>query len=204
VNPDPGECIPVFDWLFEGRLAVYVVLATVAVLLLVLWQQSRKRYLLIAIASVASLAGIYFLLDHFVETDREQIERKIQEMGAAVRARSVDDIFQHISSRFRRGGQDRESFRHSVDAALRGNLIAEIVVWDIDVPSDFRTNSGETQLARVEFNVKARGGRVGETPPHHCRAQFIRDPDGQWRLQGFDLFNPLVDTNQPIQIPQLP
>ena len=37
-----------------------------------------------------------------------------------------------------------------------------------------------------------------------CRADFVRDPDGQWRLQTFQVFNPAVDVNQPMTIPELP
>jgi hypothetical protein len=193
----------VFDWLFEGQLAVYVVLVTVALLLVVIWWQLPKRYWLLAAWLVMGLAVVYFLLDHLVETDREQIDRKIKEMSSAVRARSLDGIFTHVSSQFRLGGLNRDGFRTFVDQVLRQNQVDEIVVWDIAFPPDFRTTSGSVQSARVLFQVKARGRSLPDSP-FRCEAQLIRDPDGQWRLQGFQLFNPLVDSNQPIQIPQLP
>jgi ketosteroid isomerase-like protein len=198
----------VFDWLFEGRMAVYVSLAAVAIVLLAAWRLNRRGRWLIGVGAVAVLAGLYFLLDRLVETDREQVVRKVQEMAAGVRTRNADAIFTHISERFNRGGVDRAQFRAAVDGILRSRVVDEVEVWDFQFPDDFRrevrvpgqTAPGEAIL--VSFTAKAKGGvAVGEFG--RCDATFVRDPDGQWRLFSFQVFNPAVDANQPVQLPGL-
>ena len=199
------------DWLFEGRPTVYVILAAVAVLLFVAWVQTRKRpWFYAAVASLA-LVGLYFLLDRLVETDREQILRKVEEMSAGVRERSVDRIFANVSEQFHLNGSGRAAFRQLADRALRTGEVTDVTVWDFAFPEDFRTRvrrtgtagAPEQDGARVSFMVKPQGPRLG-APFFRCDATFVRDPDGQWRLFTFQLFQPGVDSNQPFQIPQLP
>jgi hypothetical protein len=201
----------VFDWLFEGRPAVYVVLVATAWVLFGAWWQTRKRYWLYGMVAFLALAGLYFLLDRLVETDREQIVRKVNEMAAGVRERNVDRIFAHVSEQFRLSGSDRAAFRQLAERAIRNGQVTEVKAWDFLFPDDFRgterrTVGGtqqEVQVVRVQFRVKPEGPALN-TAGFLCRATFIRDPDGQLRLLDFQLFNPLVDQNQPIQIPQLP
>ncbi len=197
-----------FDWLFEGRTTVYVSLAAVGIFLLLAWQQTRKRLWLIGVGAVAVLAGLYFLLDRTVETDREQVERKVREMAAAVRTRNTDAIFTHISDRFNRNGRDKAQFRQMVDGVLRGRQVEEVEVWDFAFPEDFRGtvtlpgDAAPSETIRVFFHAKAKGGMAPGGPGNPCEGRFVRDPDGQWRLLDFQVFNPVI-TNQPEQIPGL-
>jgi hypothetical protein len=201
----------VFDWLFEGRPAVYVVLAAAAVVLFVAWWQTRKRYWFYGTVAFLALVGLYFLLDRLVETDREQIVRKVEEMSAGVRDRNVDRIFANVSEQFRLNNSDRAAFRQFAERAIRAGDVTDVTVWEFQVPEDFRTKvrrtgtTGPQELdaARVSFMVKPQGPRLG-APFFRCDATFVREADGQWRLFAFQLFQPGVDSNQPFQIPQLP
>ena len=56
-----------FDWLFEGRVSVYVLLGVAAALLLYAGRARRQKSLLLAGGIVACLIGLYYLLDRFVE-----------------------------------------------------------------------------------------------------------------------------------------
>lgn len=196
------------DWLFEGRTAIYVLLAAVAFLALCAWWQTRRRVALITLAFALGLGGLYFLLDRLVETDREQIERKVRLMAAAVQAHSTDSIFSHISESFQRGGTGREAFRSFTENALRNSWVNEIEVWGFEFGDDFRSSSQvpigattrQAEVAQVSFMVKPKGGRLPHEPFLRCDARFVRDADGQWRLLGFDLFEPAVNTQRPIDI----
>jgi hypothetical protein len=188
----------VFDWLFEGRLPVYIALAAAAVLLYFFWRQSRRRVFLYAAGACLALVAAYFLLDKFVETDREQIGRKLQEMSAAVRAGDVDRIFANVSDDFKRGTANKAGFRQQAERVIRGG-VNEVEIWNVTVADD---PSGGP--AGVEFFAKPRGGIADGTAFYLIRARMKRDPDGQWRLQGFDAFNPYSDSNTPLQIPELP
>ena len=73
-----------FDWLFEGWLEIYILLAVLAFArILAVWPFRRKVWL-ITLFSVIALIGVYWLLDRLVETDREQIERKLTALAVAM------------------------------------------------------------------------------------------------------------------------
>jgi hypothetical protein len=196
----------VYDWLFEGRLSVYIPLIAAALVCLVVWKQTPRRIFLLGFAAAALLAGAYFLLDLAVETDREQIERKTKEMAGGVRAQNIAAILGHVSGDFRHGSMTRELFDHFAESAIRGHRVEEVEVWDFHFPDDFRgpfripSTGRDTLVARVSFTAKPKGGMASEAF-YRCEAQFVRDPDGQWRLFDFRIFNPAMESTQPLEIP---
>jgi hypothetical protein len=192
----------VFDWLFEGRLSVYLLLIGVGVIVAAQWARNgfvvfreerrtkgsttpRRRLVVlpIVLAVLALLVGVYFLLDRLVETRREQIARKLQEMAAAVRAGDLDRIFSHISERFNVQGMDKATFRNYAQAAMEQGWAEELALWD----EQFTDDSGS-----VVFRAKPKGRRMPEAQ-FVVRGQFVLDPDGQWRLEGFQVFFPAGD-----------
>ncbi len=184
-----------FDWLFEGRATVYVPLALVAAALLAVWWfYGRKRRWLYAAGVVVGLVGVYFLLDRLVETRREQIERKLQEMARGVKDRNVDAIFAHISDRFDYRGLKKPAFRAVAEATLRTGRVTELVIWNVK----HLDNHG-----KVRFQAKPKGS-VGDNVGTDVEAQFVNE-NGQWRLRTFEVFQPFVDANQPFDVlPFLP
>lgn len=189
-----------FDWLFEGRPVVYSLLGAVAFAFLLAWWRTRKRGFLIAVGALVALAGLYFLLGKLVDTPRGQIERKVNEMAAAVRARDTEGIFKHVAADFRFRGQDRATFHKYVEGALQRQLIDELEVWDFRWPE-----GGDDHTRAVEFYAKPKGGLMtGSEAFYLVKATFVREADGQWRLKSFDVYNPAVDTNRPIDLPGLP
>jgi hypothetical protein len=196
----------VYDWLFEGRLAVYLSLLAFAVVCLVAWQRTRRGVAVIAIGIVLILAGLYFMLDRLVETDREQIERKLLDMAANVQTQNVAAIFSHVSEDFRGGSGAKERFRQFAESHLQRGDVTSVAVRDIEFPEDFRSPiqipGRQAEGARFSFRVNTHGG-IAEGWQALGQARFVRDPDGQWRLFDFRLFNPVVNSNEPIAIPGL-
>jgi hypothetical protein len=142
------------------------------------WRDLQRRLALppIILAVLALLAGVYFLLDRLVETRREQITRKLHEMAAAVRTQDLDRIFAHISEQFNVFGKNKAAFRDYVES--RFSEVQELVVWDEQFPDD----SG-----RVVFRAKPKGPRIPEQFQAIVHAEFVRDPDEQWRLRHFEI-----------------
>jgi hypothetical protein len=192
----------VFDWLFEGQRMVYVLLAAAAVVCLFVWQQdNRQRWPLTALLALIVLAGFYYALDLMVETDREQITRKITHMAAGVQHRNAEGIFEHISDNFQRfqdSVMNRETFRNLVGRAIDSGRVDEVVVWGFEFPANFRgqltiergPSPGTADTARVAFSAKPKGSLTGDVLSYPCEARFVRDPDGQWRLIELQVFNP--------------
>jgi ketosteroid isomerase-like protein len=188
----------VFDWLFEGRSEVYWLLGVLAAVLLILWWWLRKRGLLIAVGVVAAFAGLYFVLDKLVETDREQIERKVREMAAAVTRRDPDAVFQHVSDQFASPqGKGKAEFKEVAKGYINSGAAGEVVVWGFEFKQDVPRDK---PLAPVAFMVKAKGNKfgVGDEASFRCEATFHRDADGQWRLKGFKLFDALGTQQIPL------
>jgi len=184
-----------FDWLFEGRTSVYVVLVALAVFLLLVWWQTRKRWCLVGVLVVAGLAGLYVLLDKTVETDREQLVRKVQELAAAVNARDFRGLFKNISDNFRSPlGKDKQQFQDTVADYIQRGMVSNVRVWDI-VCED--TPSREHPPARVFFRAKAESGRELMAD---CDATFDYDPQHGWRLRSLRLLKPQTTEEWQIQL----
>jgi ketosteroid isomerase-like protein len=189
----------VLDWLFEGRSEVYWLLGVLAVLLLIVWWYRRNRGLLIAAGVMAALGGLYFLLSLMLETPRAQIERKLKEMAAAVKAKDADALFNHIAADFRFRGQDRKSFRTYVDTAFKGGMIDDLIIYDFD----WREDKGGDRVRNVAFMAKPKASYAENQPAYRVQAKFVREADGQWRMQSFEVYNPVLG-QQPMDIPNLP
>jgi hypothetical protein len=188
----PGDSI-VQDWLFEANWTLYIFLVVAALVLAALWLRDRKIGWLIAGSSVLLLLVVHLMMDWLVETRSEQIARKLNEMAAAVRKRDPEAIFRHIARKFQIAGQDRAAFRHNVEQALRNGMVTDLKLWAYD----FSEPGG-----RVRFFAKPSGNTPGTEQYWLIRAEFVQEEPGQWRLAGFEVFNPFVNTDQPLTIPQ--
>jgi hypothetical protein len=191
----------VFDWLVEGRPTVYVILGVAAAILLALWWRDRKRHWLIGVLGVFLLVGAYFLLSRLVQTPRKQVVRGVEEMAAAVQAGDVDRIMAHVSEQFRYRSLNKSSFREKVKTALAQKQVERVEVWEFKFPEE--QPGGKDGPIRVSFIAKPFGGPARGVEHFRCEADFVRDPDGRWRMKTFEVFHPFIETRQPLEILEL-
>jgi hypothetical protein len=190
------------SWLSDN-FALFIMLLSIAALALAyLWWGSRRRYYAFGAVGAVAFMGLVCLLVYLLplllgESDGQQIERKIREMAAAVKAGNLDRAFRHISSDFRFGSLDRAAFRQRAEEAIRRRHVEEVIVWDFERGEIAR----QTRTAKVSFMVKGTGDWRGSELGYRCDADFVLDLDGQWRMRGFQLFNPFRESNEPIPIP---
>jgi hypothetical protein len=186
--------VAVFDWVFEGRPFVFVVCAALGVFLLLVWWQIRKFLFLLAVALVVAAIGLYALLDRVVETDREQLVRKVNELAAAVNARNVDALFENVSDNFRSArGEDKQRFRETVANYIQGGMVGNVRVWDIVCEG---TPSRNHSPAHVVFSAKAESGRELLAD---CDTTFEYDAQHGWRLRSLRLLKPQTTEEWSIQ-----
>jgi hypothetical protein len=183
-------------WLYEGWVPVYILLGGLALLSSLLYRRNRRTpWAVLAGIFLALLVG-YFLLDRLVETGREQAHRKMREMAAAVAARKPEGIFQHISEQFEFHGMNKAAFRPYVVTAMERHWVDRLEVWDFEDQADWCSSR-----ALLVFRAKPIGSALGENAGFRVESDFVRDADGQWRLAGFRIFDPLVNANQPLEVP---
>lgn len=180
--------------LSDPSTSTYAILSVLAILYgVVAFRRQRKRDIGIAAVLLVVLVGL-LLIDKFVESPREQVVRKIKEMGLASRSKKMPDLFQHVSESFRyrtmdkKGLQDRARLAESMGFAGFGESSLD--------RSQFESVG---ELVRQRFMVKHMG-----TPEILLQvvADFKMDADGEWRLVSFKLYDP-INSNDEKEIPGL-
>jgi hypothetical protein len=184
------------NWLADNAALMYMVLGTAAVISGYGWWQTKRGWLLLGSGVTVLLIGVIFLLRTLLPSDAEQIFRIIRNMSAAVKAHDVDSLFAPLSDSFTFRGQNRSRFRSSAEQIMRNRDVTDVQVWGFESEGVSRSE----RTARISFNVKPKGN-WGDGAFYLCRSEWVLESDGQWRLRTFEVFNPLVEQNQPIFIP---
>jgi hypothetical protein len=186
-------------WLIDNSTLVYTILGAACLGLGLLWWRTKyARYLEGSALALALIAAVW-TLGFFVDTDTRRIVRAVEEMRAGVQGRDVDRIFAQISRHFRFGGSNFTEFRRRVADVIRSRNVNDVNVWDFE-PGEISRTRG---TATINFKVKPTGDWGNDARFYRCDAEFVLDPDGQWRMRGFQVFNPFVDAHQPLPIPEL-
>jgi hypothetical protein len=185
-----------FFWPIDNAFFLYVIAAALAAGLLAAWWTTRKRGYLIAVGTVAGIAGLLFVLTLLVETDRKQIVRALQEMMDGVKEKNLDKTFRHITSdcttHFANGQWDRQTLLGKAKSAIKDGGVEEINLWGFDF------EQVDSPRALVFFNAKPFGKWSSGAEYCGCRAEF-RLEGGRWRMSKLVLFKP--GTNERLVVP---
>lgn len=197
------------SWLVDDPIDVLMVLGVLALILGIIWWFNRgadfgkkklpwlkgliaRRLTLnqscaLGLTSIGVLAVLILALYFLVDTPNKRIRRAIREMSDGVRENNVDKIFSHISDRFRLLGMGKETFRREVESRRQRGDVTEVAAWGFEEP-EFTPDKKE---AKIEFMIKPKGTLTQAW--YRCVATFVREPDGQWRLKTFSVFEPQID-----------
>jgi hypothetical protein len=162
------------------------------------WTRRQGKYAL-GFVAVLLLVGLVALLDYLVVTDREQIVRNVAALCQAVGDRDLDKAFAHLSKDFRYHSLDKATFEQNVRRLVSIHQPNEAKAWDFEVLDVSR----EKRSATVLFRAKVKGNWSGGAEFYLVHAEYVLDPDGQWRMRTFKLSNPFVDTDQELGVPGL-
>jgi hypothetical protein len=188
------------DWLIDNPSPVYLILTAVALALLVTLWVSRKRAFAVALGIVALLALLFAVLTLVLDTDQKRIRRALDDMEAGVQARDVDRIFKHVTRDFMLQGTSREAFRALATRVLKTGEVEDVRIWDLEDWNVNRPESAARGTARVSFKAKPKG--VWDNGLYYLvKAVFVLE-DGEWRLQSFEVFDPIADSNTPLPMPK--
>jgi hypothetical protein len=176
---------------------VVAILAVAALVFLVAFWTTRKRKHLIGLGVSLALIGFVWLVASMIPTDRRAIEKTLADMVAGIKNRNTDQVFDNVAEDFRYRTHNKSSFRNLADPHIRAGTVADLQVWEIEPVSISR----EEKKAEIKFNVRSSGATPDGREFFLCKAKFVLEKDDEWRLQSFDLFNPFVETNRPLDIP---
>ncbi len=186
------------SWIDDNVVWFYVILGTIAVGLFVVWWRNREGKYLIGLGVVLLLIGGLVLLTFLRITDRERIESHLNEMADAVEKRKPEDIVKHLSDQFEfKSGAGRVSkpqAKQMINAAIRYYSLQDVYLWNIE----FEEISSEKGTAHVSYMARVTFSD-GEQM-FRCESDFVKEGN-QWRMTTFQLFNPVVDADRPIQVP---
>jgi hypothetical protein len=172
---------------------LYLVLGVVTVIFGAIALRRQRRSDVINFLIPAALLVALFVIDRLFESPREAAVRKIQEMGTASRDRKYDDLFRHVSDSFKYRSLDKKGLR---DRARQAEAMGFGGIAEYDLArSGFKS---------IDDNTVEQGFRVKHTgqPELHFYvvATFKKDPDGEWRITTFKLYDP-VNVNDEKDIP---
>jgi hypothetical protein len=164
--------------------ALYIILAIVVVMLTALYLRSRKRGDLIRLVVGAAALAALFIIDRLVESPREEATRKMREIVVATQAKKGDDLFKNVSESFSWNGLNKVQFRQRWDGVA---AIPDFHGIDVDNLGRGDYEPIDDHKVKIGFDVWPRSYGLPEYR-YYCRATFVKDPDGQFRMQTFDLF----------------
>ncbi len=179
------------DWLFEGRLPIYLALAAGTLILLILWVKVPRRVYLIGTGVGLLLLGLYYLLDRLVVTPREEIVETIQLMAGSVAKKNLEPAFVHFSERFRSPrGHTREQLRSQVEDEMNRGQVTSVNVWGFEILGPVERG----QPAKVSFLFKVHG--LHEMAHLRCDSVFAYEPPHGWCMQSCRIFDPIQNDNE--------
>lgn len=182
-------------WIVDHATVFYLLFGLVVLIILARWHFNKRVVYLGYAAGMVGLIFLVWLLSRLIVTDRGQLEHNIRAMAAGVENGKPEEVFRYFAKDFRFADMKKEDFCARAARAIRTWRVQQVHLWDFDVEEVNRTKG----TARVAFRVRTTFAG-GEIHFALCRTQF-RLEDDQWRLLGFQLFNPVTDTDQPLHIP---
>jgi hypothetical protein len=182
------------SWLVDNATVVYLPLGLAGLALTIGWWMTRENKYLLGVGIILVLLFVVWLLARLVVTDRTRLRLIIEEMAQAIENNKPEVIVQHLSRDFNYNGINKAAIGGYISRAIRDYNLQYVGVWEFD----FEQLSRPEGRATVAFRTKVDLG--SDRSMWVCRGYFVLE-DGQWRMKGFNIYNPVVNTDQPIQIP---
>ena len=177
---------------------LYAILAILVAALAANWLRNRKRGDLVRFLAGAAVLVAVVVIDKLVESPREETARNMREIVTATKEKKVDDLMKHLSDSFNWNGMKKDQFKEMVKGVMSRSEFNGV---DIDglTRGDFETV--DDNKVKIGFDAWPTGYGIPDYR-YYCKATFVKDPDGQFRMQTFDLYKKRGD-EKPVTPEQL-
>jgi len=174
--------------LADPTRTMYIVLGAMVVILGAMALRRQKKSDVITFTVAAVLLFALYLVDRAYESPREQVVRKIHEMGTASQAKKYDDLFKHVSDSFKYKNFDKKWLRDQAHVAEQ--YFDGIEAWDYG-REDFKVVDDNTVQQGFLVQPKNSGNPAFQ---RYVIATFKKEGD-EWRLITFALYDPIKKNN---------
>lgn len=153
------------------------------------------RTRLAVLVALVAAAGVYFLVDWLVVTDKERVERTLGELARAVEKNDPAALTPFLDSSFRLGGMNAEEFVEWYAGALGRMRVKRVSLYDCDVALDAKDPdaASATAMTTVVLDRPAGEYRVD------WQLEFRRRGKTEWKLAGARARQPLTGIEIPLR-----
>lgn len=171
------------NWLFDSPLTIVLLGFGLIGCAAFGWVQTgRKGFLIIGVCSLLLLVGM-LLVERMTITDEEAIRAMLQELARDVQQNNHAALLEHISTDApdilaqAKNEMPRYDFREARVTRIHR----------IDVDAEMSPRTADTEFNVIVGGSFRQGGDVYDTTvPRWVRLQLALDPDGKWRIRGYE------------------
>jgi len=169
----------------ENPWPMFVVLSTLAALLILSWMNRRKRWQIGLAAGLLMLAGGTFVVDHYVETDREKVSRYVVEMVNSFQQKKLEPTLSYFSA---------DNFKDRLTVGMAMKMVSvqdDLRISDVSVRLMEKDNTAVSRF-RVNATLSAEGyGNVGWQASRWELTWARRE--GDWKVIKVERLHPLEE-----------
>lgn len=174
----------------ENPWPIYAILGVAAVVLVIAFFRTQRVKYLGYVGLLLVLGVSVALIDHFVETDREQVARRTFELAKAAEVGDFERFSERVSKDYYALGMNREVYLAYAKGYIMPPKQRKFQVWNMQV-SDSKKAPGKELDAL--FSAQASGDFPYVDQPVRLELTWKKDPDNQWRVRSFRLLNAFND-----------
>lgn len=174
---------PWVDWLW---LVGIVVAVDAAVFLFVWTKQSQPMFLIVAVSN-AMLAGTIFVLDQWLISPREQVERALTEIVSAFERGDAETIKRAVHPDYSDGQRNADGVREIIDRRSNEADIDEVVLRGLEFDS---VDSDMVASFVAQLRGRYGGSSAGQSYPVRLKIRFRRN-DSNWQMIQVRRFDPI-------------
>lgn len=173
-------------WLYESPLTILAVGAMFVSLFGVLWFQTGEKVFVWLTAGVLMLTGLAGYLERTIVTDREQVERTVEELRAALLTNDLKQIEKHLAP------QSAPELSSEAAQALQHFRLTKATVSDLMVKVPLAADKPNAADARFSAVIggTAKGAEFANASGIYEQRfvlHFERSaPDAPWLVVGYE------------------
>ncbi len=165
--------------------SLYIILFILMLAGIGVWVRYRTRKALIGAGVGVGLFLLLLLVDKLFDSPREVVVRKADEMQADFNSGDWSKFDKHIAENFEHKGKKKKDVQEGLEFAKTNKR--KLAFWGF-TRDDIEFKDSNTVI--VGFDAKPEGVD-GEALHRYVKAKFVKGPNGQWQLIGFETFKAL-------------